>query len=109
MYFVDACSNGQVFMVLVLSKYQDLGDLHSITNLLRVFVVGNCELIFYTFIRPNQEQLQKMQLSALWQESNLRPCDSGAALQPSIALNLRLALDSWPLWLGTRSTFFATP
>jgi hypothetical protein len=27
---------------------------------------------FYTFIRPNQEQLRKMQLWALWQESNLR-------------------------------------
>jgi hypothetical protein len=35
---------------------------------------------FYTFIRPNQEQLRKMQLSALWQESRLRPCDSGATL-----------------------------
>ena len=35
-----------------------------------------------SFVRPNQEQLRNMQLLALWQESNLRPCDSGA-------LNLR--------------------
>ena len=26
------------------------------------FVDGNCECIFYTFVRPNQEQLRKIQL-----------------------------------------------
>ena len=36
----------------------------------------------YTSFRSNQEQLRKMQLDFIgpWQESNLRPCDSGAAL-----------------------------
>ena len=42
----------------------------------------NFEWNFYIFIRPNQKHLRKMQPSALWQESNLRPCDSGAALHP---------------------------
>ena len=45
-----------------------------------LIVDGHCDCEFYTFIRPNQEQLRKTQLYALWQESNLRPCDSGAAL-----------------------------
>ena len=48
-------------------------------------VEGYCRLKLssgnlYTFIRPNQEQKRKMQLLGPWQESNLRPCDSGAAL-----------------------------
>ena len=30
--------------------------------MLKGFVAGNFEWIFYTFIRPNQEQLRKMQL-----------------------------------------------
>jgi hypothetical protein len=35
-------------------------------------VDGNFEFKFYTFIRPEQEQLRKIQLSSFWQESNLR-------------------------------------
>ena len=35
-------------------------------------VDGNFEFKFYTFIRPNQEQLRKIQLSSFWQELNLR-------------------------------------
>jgi hypothetical protein len=31
-------------------------------------------LVFYFLIRPNKEQLRKMQLLGPWQESNLRPC-----------------------------------
>jgi hypothetical protein len=46
----------------------------------RSFLDGNFECNFNTFIRPNQEQLQKMQLQALWQKSNLWSCDSGATL-----------------------------
>ena len=48
--------------------------------LLKGFVDGGFECNIYTFIRPNQERLRKMKLWALRQESNLRPCDSGAAL-----------------------------
>ena len=48
--------------------------------ILKGFVDGNFEWNLYAFIRPNQVQLRKMQLSALWQESNPRPCDPGAAL-----------------------------
>ena len=33
----------------------------------------------YTFIRPNQEAAKNASLGR-WQESNRRPCDSGAAL-----------------------------
>jgi hypothetical protein len=33
---------------------------------------------FYTFIRPNHEQLREMQLYVRWQESNLRPWDHAA-------------------------------
>jgi hypothetical protein len=53
----------------------------------RLIVEGNegicrkkLEWIFYTFLRPNQQQLLRMRLSALWRESNLWPCDSGAVL-----------------------------
>jgi hypothetical protein len=47
---------------------------------LKGFLDGNFEWNFYTFVTPNQEQLRKMQLSALWQKLNPQPCDSGAAL-----------------------------
>ena len=67
----NSSSNSNDFKIL--GKYQDLGHLTR-------FVDENFEWKFYTFIRPNQEHLRKMQLSALWQESNLRSCDSDAAL-----------------------------
>ena len=51
--------------------------------MLRGFVNGNFECEFYAFNRANEEHLRKMQLYALWQESNLRPCDTDAALQPT--------------------------
>ena len=40
---------------------------------IRDFVDGNSERNFYTFIRSNQEQLRKMQLSALWQPAGVEP------------------------------------
>ena len=48
--------------------------------LLKGFLDGDFECKFYKFIRPNQEQLRKMQLWTLWQESNLQPCDFSAVL-----------------------------
>ena len=50
------------------------------TNHKIVFVDGIFERKIVQNFIPNQEQLRKMQLWALWQESNLRSCDSGAAL-----------------------------
>jgi hypothetical protein len=35
--------------------------------------IGNFQCEFYTFVRSNQELLQKIQLQGLWQESNLPP------------------------------------
>jgi hypothetical protein len=35
---------------------------------------------FIHLLRPNHEQLWKMQLYSIGSESNLRPCDSGATL-----------------------------
>ena len=47
--------------------------------MLKDFVDGNFECFLYILFRPNQEQQEKYNYT-LWQESNLRPCDSGAAL-----------------------------
>jgi hypothetical protein len=44
------------------------------------FVDGNFKGKFMYNFRPDLELLRKMQSQALRQKSNLRPCDSGAAL-----------------------------
>jgi hypothetical protein len=70
-------------LALTYIKYQDFGRISlDITTCSRDFVHGSFECNFCTFISTftTQEQFWKIQLSALWQEWNLRPCDSGAAL-----------------------------
>ena len=65
-----------------MGKYQDSVGI----SLDLTIVEGSCRWKLssgnlYTFIRPNQEQLGKMQLYiGPWRESNLRSWDSGAAL-----------------------------
>ena len=41
-------------------------------------VDGNNRVEIFCLVRPNQEQLRKMQLYIIGQEPSLRPCNSGA-------------------------------